>query len=272
MSGHLLQALQGLTDDACASELCKSIDDGGERYFLVHQKADAESSLSLFQMIGGVPKLMRTDESLGILLTQDRDEADILERIRAIGRSLDVPSPEAETQDAAEAEPAEPAQELAGAADLAAFNERIVAAAEQGVGDPAMNSAMHAPPETNGGTLACAWAVNRIVKRALGAPVGGGLSTFEMAAVLRKKDQLCEAPFPGAIVISPTGAKVGHVGIVGAGGAIYSNSSNRERWEQNYTVTSWYQRFRDTKGLPVHFFQLNPARFPRSEGDRWTGS
>lgn len=262
MSGQLPQALEGLTDDACASELCKSIDDGGERYFLVHQMADAESSLSLFRMIGGVPKLMRTDESLGALLTEDRDEADILERIRAIGRSLDEPPPEVDAPDAAEAEPEEPRLAPAGAADLAAFNERIVAAAEQGVGDPGMNSAIHAPPETKGGTLACAWAVNRIVKRALGAPVGGGLSTIDMAAVLRKKDRLCEAPFPGAIVISPTGTKVGHVGIVGAGGTIYSNSSNRGRWEQNYTVTSWYQRFRDTKGLPVHFFQLNPARFP----------
>jgi hypothetical protein len=72
---------------------------------------------------------------------------------------------------------------------------------------------------------------------------------------------------PGGIVISPTrnipGSKrrnVGHVGLVGAGkgGArlIYSNSSARARLEQNYTVSTWTKRYRDTKGLSVLFYPL----------------
>jgi len=89
-------------------------------------------------------------------------------------------------------------------------------------------------PGTSGGALACAWAVNEVVRRALGRPIGGGLSTANMYDVLRTKHHMItEAQSQsGTIIISPTvGNNHGHVGIVGSRGAgapigstiIYSN-------------------------------------------------
>ncbi len=44
-------------------------------------------------------------------------------------------------------------------------------------------------PNTNGGTLACAWAVNEIARRAVGKPIGGGLSTVGLFDALQRGHQ-----------------------------------------------------------------------------------
>ena len=93
-------------------------------------------------------------------------------------------------------------------------------------------------PNTNQGHLACAFAVNEVVQQALGKPIGGGLSTSELAKVLRANHTAVGegTAAAGMVIISPTqGSNVGHVGIVGkigtpvSGTAIYSNSSNSRR-------------------------------------------
>lgn len=123
---------------------------------------------------------------------------------------------------------------------------------------------------TNHGRVACAWAVNEVVKEALGKPVGGGLSTSEMGKVLRANDSpLGDAEvMGGAIVISPTtGSNVGHVGIVGSISAklgdtvIYSNSSSKGVFSHAFTIDTWKRHYNQKKGLPVLFYALNPNRF-----------
>ena len=126
-------------------------------------------------------------------------------------------------------------------------------------------------PGTEGGALACAWAVNEIVKQALGQPIGGGLSTADMYDVLRTKHQLTTGGQlgPGMIIISPTvGNNHGHVGIVGqrtpgasvGSTVIYSNRSSAAVFGHTFTIDTWHAYF-DAKHLPVVYFELNPAVF-----------
>ncbi|WP_143042227.1 hypothetical protein [Citreimonas salinaria] len=137
--------------------------------------------------------------------------------------------------------------------------------ADWGVGASEMNSS--GVPHTNGGRLACAWAVNKISRLCFGLPIGGGLATAEMAKVLRRNHSSRSDPVAGSVVISPTvwvdGTRItGHVGILGGNGAIYSNSSSRARWEQNFTLSSWRTYYHESKGLSVEIFALNPKKFP----------
>jgi hypothetical protein len=120
-------------------------------------------------------------------------------------------------------------------------------------------------PNTSNGKLACAWAVNEVVRRAVGRPVGGGVSTTEMGAVLRKKHRpVAQKDIgPGMIVISPTqGKNVGHVGILGTIAApvsatrIYSNSSQDRVFSHRFTLGRWQAFYGDNKRLPVLFFAL----------------
>lgn len=129
-------------------------------------------------------------------------------------------------------------------------------------------------PGTNNGRLACAWAVNQVANMALGRQIGGGLATANMVLVLRQKHGSIETPVPGCVIISPTvstphGRNIGHVGIVGNVSSgnledtkIYSNSSSRGQFEQNFSYGAWLSRYRDTKHLSVELFQLAPSAFP----------
>jgi hypothetical protein len=117
-------------------------------------------------------------------------------------------------------------------------------------------------PNTCGGHLACAWALNFVVEAATGRPVGGGLSTSRMFEALRA-GRGTEVPnqtavLPGDLIISPTaGSKVGHAGVVGAGGLVYSNSSSHQEWRQNYQLTTWHTHYRERLGLDVLFYRLS---------------
>lgn len=118
-------------------------------------------------------------------------------------------------------------------------------------------------PGTGNGNKACAWAVNRVVNDALGRPVGGGLSTANMDVALRngRGERVSQsAATAGSIIISPTALRngkpvVGHVGILGKSGLVYSNSSSQALWVQNYTVAAWHSRYED-KGLDVKFYNV----------------
>jgi hypothetical protein len=114
---------------------------------------------------------------------------------------------------------------------------------------------------TNNGHLACAWAVNEVVRQALGHPIGGNLSTAGMFDALKSKNIgkpiKQEKATPGSIVISPTrGDTHGHVGIVGKDEKIYSNSSEDGLFEQNYDFARWSKRYKEKLNLDVLFFDV----------------
>ena len=108
----------------------------------------------------------------------------------------------------------------------------------------------------------CAESINQIHQNAFGFQIGGGLSTYRMYKALLeslffiKIDQ----PSEGDIVISPTGygngkLPSGHVGIVGERGKIMSSSSATGRFEENYTIKTWENRYRKIGGYPIHYFR-----------------
>lgn len=67
-------------------------------------------------------------------------------------------------------------------------------------------------------------------------------------------------PLRGDVVISPSGMgngmlPHGHVGIVGRGEKIMSNSSATGKFEQNYTLSSWGKRYVSIGGFPVLIYR-----------------
>lgn len=69
--------------------------------------------------------------------------------------------------------------------------------------------------------------------------------------------ELVSSPKPGDIVLSPTvGKNVGHVGIVGLNNTIMSNDSRTGLFVENYTVSSWKERFVTRKGLKLYWYRL----------------
>lgn len=109
----------------------------------------------------------------------------------------------------------------------------------------------------------CADAVNEICRRALGFPVGGGVSTTQMYKALRGSVRWKKVvtPEPGDIVISPTGygngrIANGHVGIVALGSGIMSNNSYTGLWEENYTIAGWKARYVTQGGFIMEYYRL----------------
>lgn len=118
-------------------------------------------------------------------------------------------------------------------------------------------------PNTRNGRLACAWAINEVARRALGAPIGGGLSTSDMAKVLRSHHRSAsEAEVTaGMIIISPTnGDSTGHVGIIGRvlnpldATTVYSNSSKRGVFSHAFKIGTWKKYYRDRLNLDVLYY------------------
>ena len=156
--------------------------------------------------------------------------------------------------------PVIPSAKAASVADAAA---RILAKAQECDGTLVTRDV----PNTNSGRLACAWAVNEVIRRALGKPAGGGLSTAALAVILKDKHRrLGDAELmAGAIVISPTrGSDIGHVGIVGnlknqvGDTTIYSNSSERRVFSHVFTLDKWERHYKAGKALDVLFYAVNP--------------
>jgi hypothetical protein len=123
----------------------------------------------------------------------------------------------------------------------------------------------------DGGNLACVWAVRHLVRKALNRWITRTDSTSTFATELENgfRRTFTEAEVPASgIIISPTiwglgsmRGRHGHVGLLGprepgVDRLIYSNSSVRARWEQNFTLSAWKQRYEVTKGLRVLFFPL----------------
>ena len=147
---------------------------------------------------------------------------------------------------------------------------KVFAAARAFVGHSTRNV-----PGTQNGVLACAWAVNEVVRIALGKPISSegkdnGLSTdglFEALTANHTKLNSKNDAREGDVIIAPTaGANHGHTGIVGgtAGGVdatqIFSNSSGAGVFAQNFSIGSFIQHY-EANGLQVLFFSLKPDFF-----------
>lgn len=108
----------------------------------------------------------------------------------------------------------------------------------------------------------CAESVNEVHKKCFGFPIGGELSTYKMYAVLKSSPLFTkvDSPLNGDIIISPTGygngdLSNGHVGIMSTMGNIMSNNSRTGKFEQNYDLLSWNNRYKKIGGYPVDFFR-----------------
>ena len=126
-------------------------------------------------------------------------------------------------------------------------------------------------PDTDGGNLACAWAVNEVTRLALGKPISvagrgkNGLSTigiFEALQAHHTRLNSASDAGPGTIIIAPTqGTNHGHVGIVGATAGsvdntdVYSNKSKPGVFKRNYTIKTFTDRYTG-KHLQVLYFAL----------------
>lgn len=110
----------------------------------------------------------------------------------------------------------------------------------------------------------CAEAVNKIFLECFGTEIGGDVSTLRMYQALSRSikfSKVTTAPEAGDIVISPTGygngsLANGHVGICSEQFKILSNNSDTGKWEENYTIPTWYKRYAIQGGFPVYFFRV----------------
>ncbi|RVN00444.1 hypothetical protein CN120_23435 [Sinorhizobium meliloti] len=251
----LPDSIKTLLDPALKAELLRIEDVGRSTYYVVAQFDDDGT---------GEPIFIREPES---------GEAVIIEDVRALPLELILGG-------GGEAAPGADQVDLDILAfslpenDLQVFEPDSEAAAAESLDKALLKTAQESlgmssreAPGTNRGRLACAWAVNRVCEKALRRQLGGGLATANMIKVLRARHvQVNRGGAPaGCVVISPTvysgnRANIGHVGIVGENNTIYSNSSSRARWEQNFTVDSWTQYYRG-KGLGVYFYRLDADYF-----------
>jgi hypothetical protein len=138
-------------------------------------------------------------------------------------------------------------------------NESVFAEAQKALGESSRSG-------PDGGNLACAWMVNKILKRAVGYKVNGD-STTSMNQVFQSHIRSGKALLvpindakPGDVIISPTTwspkRNTGHVGIIGEGGDVFSNSSGAAKWDKNYTVDRWLNRYQNQKGLQTYVYRI----------------
>lgn len=111
--------------------------------------------------------------------------------------------------------------------------------------------------------LGCAESINAVYKKAFGEEIGGGVSTYKLYLTLKSSEKfmMVQEVLPGDIIISPTGfggkngILHGHVGIVGESGLVMSNESKNGKFEINFTIESWRERYWTRGGYPVLFFR-----------------
>ncbi|AMA55691.1 hypothetical protein [Bradyrhizobium sp. CCGE-LA001] len=227
-------------------------------YWVINQLGTVEGGQTLLRKVGTNPaEILLSDTT--VLPVRASDQVS-----EAVAAELNVAVVQGEPGASAPADPAP-----GPGADISA---RVFAKAQAFV-----NRSTRDVPGTDHGNLACAWAVNEVVRLALGRPVSAdshgnnGLGTRELFSVLKSRHTQISDPKPGALIISPTppnGSVHGHVGIVGQnpGGTvgntqIFSNSSAARKFAQNRTISSWNARYSAELHLPVLFFELNANQF-----------
>ncbi|MEW5849802.1 MAG: hypothetical protein AB2A00_13370 [Myxococcota bacterium] len=144
-------------------------------------------------------------------------------------------------------------------------SDRLALAAERNVG---FDSRSNSPAACREGRGACAWAVNQMMAAGGVDPLMGSrerpgaslaLTRSELERRVREgtarrievTPETRSLP-PGAVICTADGMGRGHIGIVGRDGVgIYSNSSVRGQWEQNYSSPAhWYSQFSTTDVQP----------------------
>lgn len=107
--------------------------------------------------------------------------------------------------------------------------------------------------------LGCAESVSTLLSKIMAFSIITG--TYTMLERLSKDSRFVRVYEPvmaGTIILSPTGTGngkiIGHVGIVGLNGKVYSNNSATGLWDDYYTIETWKQRYSDTGGLSLYFF------------------
>jgi hypothetical protein len=226
-------------------------------YWVVNQIGTVEGGQTLMRRVGNnAPEILFSDTTVLPLKASDQVPvavADELNKVVSSGAAVPGGPPDA---------PPGPGDDI---------NAKVFAKAKAFVGQDTR------APDTEDGNLACAWAVNEVVRLALGKPIStdghghNGLGTGEMFEVLKARHTPVASPSPGTIIISPTppsGSVHGHVGIVGQNPGssfdatqIFSNSSSLKKFAQNRTIKSWMARYSAELHLQVLFFDLKRDQF-----------
>lgn len=109
--------------------------------------------------------------------------------------------------------------------------------------------------------LGCAESVSTLLSKVVSFPIITGtwtLNNYLANSPLFKRTS--ESAGRGTIIISPTGTgngkRRGHVGILGDNKSIMSANSLTGIWQENYTISSWYNQYRRTGGLPIFYYSL----------------
>lgn len=273
MSGQIPQDVERLLDQTMDKDLLGKFNAGDVTYYIIMQTDKGGEGNS--DAVGGEPVYVRQENNVA---------PEVVDHLPDFGDLADVDLP-AEVRSLLEADRDieqlpdvdEGDVHLLSSEDLnTRFHQKARLCADQRESNPDKLSSRDAAG-TNGGRLACAWAVNRVSSLSLKRQIGGGLATAGMVVVLRNKHIPIEHPKAGCVIISPTvntpnGRNIGHVGIVGevdsnsvGNTPIYSNSSSRARFEKNFTLSTWNARYRDSKNLEVLLFNLSPKQFPQGE-------
>jgi len=223
-------------------------------YWIVSQIGSIESGQTLMRRVGNnAPEILISDTALLPVKVSDEVPKAVADELNKAVRKESQPA-----QAKADSPPAEGAD----------IDAKVFAKAKASVGLDTSKV-----PGTDHGNLACAWAVNEVVRLALGKPITtqgngkNGLGTAGVFEALKKNHKQVDSPSPGSIIISPTppsGSVHGHIGIVGQnpGGdpdntQIFSNSSSQAKFAQNRTIKTWKARYSAQLHLPVLFFDLN---------------
>lgn len=241
-------------DPDLTRELVIKTTSGNTTYWVVNLIGPEEGGQSIIKRTDGQqPGIILSDTTVFPIKATDKIPADVAAALNKASPG-DLPTPTGPGGN-----PPKPTDDI---------SAKVFAAAKAFLGHDTSNV-----PGTEHGNLACAWAVNEVVRLALGKPISGGnhngLGTGELFNVLQKRhmklNSASEAK-PGTIIISPTppGGPHGHVGIVGDNSAddthIFSNSSGSKKFAQKFTLKSWRVHYAG-KGLQVLFFALNRNQF-----------
>jgi hypothetical protein len=224
-------------------------------YWVVNKIGDNDGGQSLFRHVGNQTEVLLSDATVFPVAASDKVPADIAFELNKVMPNRLPP----------EATPAGNPPQVGDDINAKMFTGAVNFVDQKTGSDP----------RTNGGGLACAWAVNEVARRALGKPIStedgrNGVGTGVLFDVLKAHHtQLGSASDakPGTIIIAPqTPSTHGHVGIVGTTTSsvdatdVFSNSSNDKKFEKNYTIKKFTDTFRG-KGLQVLFFALKQDQF-----------
>ena len=212
---------------------------GNTAYYVFLQSGEEEGGLAVVREApGSAPEVVASDSSLAGPGGNELPK-EVTDALKAI---LGEPDADADGAGAAPVARPQAAIPLAAPAPAAMAGQLLLAKAKELDGHLSSRDAAG----TQHGNFACAWAVNEVARRALGQPVGRGLSVLAMREVLGKHyTAVPEAGATGGTIIISCAPKTGHghVGIVGepvpGGRQVYSNSSSHALWMHNYTLDSW---------------------------------